>query len=476
MDSFILFKPRIYQYSFCILIGVIGLTFYHRAAHFDDAWFAEQSYWLVKNGQVRSEFFRGYNNWEEQIYIFHKLFVYAGALFMGITNFSLPFSKLITPLFGCLTGWLIWYHTSKQPTEERWIAILIYFGCGTIIRYFFVNRPEIMCMSLGFASYVCLERSANVRSKLILAAILAGLSALTHLNGVIYLIAGFLWTFIRINWRSAIWFSIAGALTFSLYGLDALVNDNVNLMAMQFLNDPATQSGLKLTDKLLVMLNYHQLFFHSNGEVPLTILTLLCLLAFRRYLQLTQSTPLYLLLLISTFWLLSKSNFDFYYILFVPWLSLFIAHCLINYLLSTFSTYKLVAKYSLIVYFIISLFSVFKVLQENYTQLYIPRYNAELAQHMPHQHTKIIAPISFFWGQHGNYQIHGLTYYHLLERRNGSIPLSTFFNMAAQEGIEYIVTDALKNASYEIPLTAPAHIGSFNRIFQDQYTSIYERQ
>lgn len=70
----------------------------------------------------------------------------------------------------------------------------------------------------------------------------------------------------------------------------------------------------------------------------------------------------------------------------------------------------------------------------------------------------------------------GLTHYHLLERRNEAIPLTTFFRMADQEGVHYIVSDALKNVSYKIPLTAPAHIGSHIRIFQDQYTSIYERQ
>ncbi|WP_461064715.1 hypothetical protein [Spirosoma horti] len=475
MESFILFKSRIYQYAFGFLIVMIGLTFYHRSAHFDDAWFAEQSYWLVQNGWVRSEFFRGYNHWEDRIYIFHKLFIYAGALLMGTINFSLPVSKLITPLFGGLTGWLIWRYTNKQPVEERWIAVLIYFGCGTIIRYFFVNRPEIMCMSLGFASYVSMARSAKVRSKLVLAGIFAGLAALTHLNGLIYLAAGFLWSFIRTDWRSSLWFGIAGGLTFSLYGLDALLTNNFSLMSMQFLNDPATQAGLRFTDKLLVMLNYHQLFFHSHGEVPLTVLTLLTLLAFRHYVRLTQPVFLYLVLLISTFWVLSKSNFDFYYILFVPWMALFIAHCVVAYLPNISVRYRSVAKCLLTGYFVFSLFSIFKVLEENYTQLYIPFYNAELAEHMPLQHTKIIAPLSFFWGQGSNYQIHGLTYYYFLDKKNGPIPLTSFFKIADKEGVEYIVTDALKNASYEIPLNAPAHIGAFRRIFQDKHTSIYGR-
>lgn len=459
-----------------ILITLTSLTYFHRTAHFDDAWFAEQSYWLVQNGWVRSELFRGYNNWEDRIYVFHKLFIYAGALLMGATNFDLPFSKLLTPLFSCLTGWLIWYYNRRESIEQRLLAVVLYLGCGTIIRYFFINRPEIMCMSLGFASYVFMERSVGHRPKLIVAGIFAGLAALTHLNGILYLMAGFSWLLLRINWRSAIWFGIAGGLTLSLYGLDALLDSNIDTMVMQFLNDPATQSSLKLTDKLSVMLNYHQLFFHSHGEVPLTVLTLLCLLTFRRHLQFTHPVFLYLLLLVGLFWLLSKSNFDFYYILFVPWLALLTAYCSTTFLPQVSRRYQSVAKWLLTGYLIASLFSVGKVMQENYTEIYIPPYNAQLAQHMPRHNTKIIAPISFFWGQYSNYQIHGLTYYSLIERRNGQIPLLTFFTMADRDNVEYIVSDGFKNESYEIPQKAPERIGRFRRIFQDQFTSIYARQ
>ncbi|QDK81877.1 hypothetical protein EXU85_26010 [Spirosoma sp. KCTC 42546] len=476
MTPFFLFKLRTYQYALLVLLGSLGLTYYHRTAHFDDAWFAEQSYWLAKDGWVRSEFFRGYNGWEDRIYVFHKLFVYAGALWMSATSFTLAFSKLLTPIFGCLTGFLIWYYNRRQSAEQRWLAVLLYFGCGTLIRYFFVNRPEIMCMSLGFASYVALDRSEGHPTRLGLAGILAGMAALTHLNGLIYLMAGLLWAFIRMGWRSSIWFGIASGITLSLYGLDALLDGNIDRMIMQFLNDPATQAGLKLSDKLSVMLNYHQLFFHSHGEVPLSVLALLCLLIFRRYVRLSQPVLLYLVLLVSIFWVLSKSNFDFYFLLFVPWMVLLVSDYLITYLPLLSPRYQSAGKWLLVGYFIFSLFSVAKVLEENYIEVYIPTYNTQLAQHMPQLHTKIIAPISFFWGQQSNYQIHGLTYYHLMERRYGPIPLSAFFKMADRDSVKYIVSDGFKNASYEIPSSVPERIGAFKRIFQDQYTSIYARQ
>jgi hypothetical protein len=42
-----------------VLIILTLATFYHRFPTGDDAWFAEQSYWLSKSGIVRSNFFKG---------------------------------------------------------------------------------------------------------------------------------------------------------------------------------------------------------------------------------------------------------------------------------------------------------------------------------------------------------------------------------------------------------------------------------
>ncbi|QKZ11233.1 ArnT family glycosyltransferase [Spirosoma sp. KUDC1026] len=464
---------KTFSVAFFILFVALLLTCYHRTEHFDDAWFAEQSYWLVRDGWVRSELFRGLNGWEDRIYVFHKLFIYAGALVMKLFGFSLPASKLLTTFCALIAGYLIWVYNQRASKKQQLLALILYFGCGAIIRYFSINRPEIMCMLFGLGSYLALDRPNNKPSNVLLAGCLAGLAALTHLNGIIYLVAGAGWLLVKTNWRAVIWFSLFGGLTLSIYGLDALADNQFNAMLDQFVNDPATQSNFKLIDKLYVMLNYHQLFFHSHGEVPLSVLVLLCVLIFRRALSLSQSVPLYLTLLIVAFWLLTKSNFDFYYILFVPWFVLLASQCLTVYLPDSPVWQQRAGTGVLIIYYGFALFSIGKVLEENYTTRYVPAYNNTLAQHMPDRQTKVIAPISFFFGQIENYRIHGLSYY---SAKHETASLEEFFRLAAQENAKYVVSDGYKTASYVIPLDVPDRIGTYQLIFRDDMTSIYERQ
>jgi hypothetical protein len=467
-----LFTSSTLKISLLVLLAALFFTCYHRTEHFDDAWFAEQSYWLVQDGWVRSELFRGLNGWEDRIYVFHKLFIYAEALVMSVIGFSLPASKILTTLCALIAGYLLWIYNQRAPKQQQLLGVILFFGCGTVIRYFSINRPEIMCMMLGLGSYLALDRSTNKPPNTLLAGGLAGLAALTHLNGLIYLVAGAVWLLVKTDWRSTGWFCLAGSLTLGLYGLDALADTRFDALLNQFIHDPATQSNFKLSDKLHVMLNYHQLFFHSHGEVPLSVLVLLCLLSCRRAVSLSEPILLYLTLLVVSFWLLTKSNFDFYYILFVPWMVLLAANYLTVYLPTT-PAWQRAGKLVLIGYYCFSLFSIGKVLEENYITPYVPVYNELLSQHMPERQTKIIAPISFFFGQIGNYRIHGLSYY---SARHSHASLNEFFRLAAQENVKYVVSDGYKTAGYVIPLDAPDQIGSYKRIFRDTMTSIYERQ
>lgn len=468
------FPAKFYYIVLPLLLVVLGITCYHRAIHFDDAWFAEQSYRLLRDGYVRSELFRGYNGWEKQIYVFHKLFIYAGAALMWLPGVSLASCRVLTILCAIGMGGLIWQYSRRFSREAQWLSLLLYFGCGVLIRYFAINRPEIMCTMLGFASFMMLDREAGQSRRTALAAFLAGLAALTHLNGLIYLAAGSLWLLLRKDWQSSLVFGAVGGMTLSLYGLDALLDGNFAELIRQFVHDPATQSNLSWNEKLRVMLSYQQLFFHSHYEFPLTVLALLCLLGFRRR-ALSQSNGirLYLGLLFVVFLLLTKSNFNFYYILFIPWLVLLIAQTATQLLPEQL---RWAAKALLIGYLGSALLAMGQVLAENLATPYIPDYNARLANHMPNQQTLVIAPLSFFFGQMQNFQIRGLAGYYLREKREGDIPLEDFFAEARQNSVEYILTDEKANANYFIPPNAPDQIGGYRRIFQDEWTSIYARQ
>lgn len=116
------------------------------------------------------------------------------------------------------------------------------------------------------------------------------------------------------------------------------------------------------------------------------------------------------------------------------------------------------------------------VLTENKNVLHTEAHNTLLANHMPNKHANVIAPLEFFFSQMDNYKILGLTYFYLLEREKGPIPLDTFFHQADQARVEYIISDHRLNASYDIPTDAPARISVYQRIFQDSWNTIYARQ
>ena len=476
--TFVLFPLRTYQTAILLLLGGLFITFFHRAEYYDEAWFAEQSYWFIRDGQVRSELFRGYNGWENGIYVFHKLFVYV----RRIRNVCYGRNRINQqtgsyPLW--LTRWVFGMATRQVCTarEQQWLSIFLYFGCGTLIRYISVNRPETMCMALGFASYLALDPPGySARPRPILAGLLAGLSALTHLNGIIYLLAGAIWLFVKLGWRLAFLFAIAGALTLSLYGLDAILDGNIALLIKQFLNDPATQQNLHLSDKLSVLMDYHQIFFYGQNEIALTALVILCGIAFRKHIHWTEPVFLYTLLLLISFWLLTKSITDIYFLLFVPWFAILGAGWLVNYLPMQPAWQKRTSQVLLFIYGLITILQFVFVITENRNTADTEVHNSLLASYMPHKQTKVIAPIEFFFGQMDTYKILGLTYYYFLEKEKGTIPLDTFFQRAAQDNVAYIISDHRLNASYDIPLNAPLQIGVYRRVFQDSLNTIYARQ
>lgn len=467
----VLFSVRIYAIALAVLFSFLCLTLIHRAEYDDEAWFAEQSYWLIHAGYVKSELFWGYNGWEKGLYVFHKLFIYAGALVMRVAGISVFTSKLVSIFFGFAGGYLIWWYNRFKPVEQRYLALILYVGNGSVIRYLSVNRPEVMCMALGFASYLALDPPGNRRAKPVLAALLAGLAALAHLNGLIYLTAGTIWLLRKRGWQSTFWFMLTGILTLSLYGLDALLTGNLGTLLTQFRDDPATQQNQHLADKLSVLADYHHIFFHTQNEAALTLLVIVGAILSWKRIRLAQPIFLYTSLLFVSFWLLTKSDSDVYYLLFVPWFVTLATTWLSDHLADRFAWQRKLVQALLVVYMLIALVQLRFVFDENRTQPDIEFHNALLASHMPYRGSKVIAPMGFFFGQMENYKIRSLTYYALQKRASGGVLLPAFFTEAAQDSIQYIITDH----SGDLPENIPARIGAYQRIFQDQWEAIYAR-
>lgn len=472
----VLFPIRVYQILVTVLCVALVLSFIHRVEYFDDAWFAEEAYWLMRTGHVRSELFRGLNGWENRLYVFHKLFIYTEALLLSVLGVTVAGSKVIGVLFGTAGIVLVWHYPEKAAREQRWLAVLLYLGCGTLIRYVCLNRPETMCMALGFASFFVLQRADTPRKQVVGAGILAGMSALTHLNGITYMMAGSVFILIRDGWRRATVFGIVSSLVLSLFVADALYDNQLPTLFAQFVHDPATKNGLTFATKLAVMAGYHEQFFHSENEAALSVLVLLCLLVFRRHLHSKRPTLLYTGLLTGAFWVVSKGVADIYFLLFLPWLAVLVAGLAVVYLPQQPRWQQQTGRWLVVGYLLLAGVQVGKVIAENNRLPNTEAQNARLAAFMPAHHTNVIAPLSFFFGQMEQYRIRGLTYYLMLSEKGPRLPLTTFFDMARRDRVLYIISDHQRNAAYDIPTDAPTRIGDYQRVYQDQWNSVYAWQ
>ncbi len=474
----LLFPRRVYHLVIAGLAFLFASTLPHRIEHFDDPWCAEQAYWLLKDGHVRSELFRGLNFWEDRLYVFHKAFVYAQAPVLWAFNFSVVGAKTTPLLFGLAgLGLLLRYFRGRG--EAQALAAALYLGCGTLMLFGFDNRPETMVAAFGFASFLVLSRERLPAGRLALAGALAGLAALTHLNGLIYVAAGGLWLLMQRGWRPALGFGAAGGLTSGLYFLDALLDGRLDRLVYQFVHDPVTAANQHLASKLAVMAGYHKTFLHSEGESFLTALGLFALLvlALRPATRPSLSPALrYLLLLLGLFWLLTKSNTAYYYLLFVPFIVVVVAEAVLAAAPCLVPWQRRAVLVLLALYPVGAGLRAYHLLRENRTYPDTEAENARLAAYMPERGAKIIAPIDFFFGQMPNYRIRSLSYFYYADalQRHGPLPLPTFFDLAARDTVRYVVTDQRSESMvHRIPATAPARVGPYRRVFQDAWHSVY---
>ena len=470
---------KIYYLIIFVLLLLFCGTLYHRISHFDDAWCTEQSYWLLKDGIVRSELFAGYQQWGKQLYVFHKAFVYVQAGLLYFLGFSVWGARATTLLFTvvCLLLLLAYFRSSR---EHQLLATLLYVGCGTLWLFGVDNRPETMVVSFGFASFLVLQKKPPSAGYLLAAGALAGGAALTHLNGLIYVVAGTLWLLPRSGWRAALLFGAAGSIVTGVYFLDAIIDHQLPLLFYQFNHYPANVNNTSLSLKLHLMARYDRMFMHSEGETPLTILTVLTLIIThwgRPIRQLFTPTFQYVTWIVVLFWFLTKSDNAYYFILFVPFFVVIATENMLSPNLSKVKYQLLVAL--LVLYPLGSIARTYTLIKENYTYPNALAENTVLATYMPQKGANVIAPISFFFGQMDNYRVRGLTYYAYVneERYNKQLRITDFFQLAARDSVRYIISDLRTfNDVYPIPPDAPARIGGYQKVFQDAWHSVYAWQ
>jgi len=273
-----------------IISAIFVMSMFDRYIYIDDAWFGEQAYWFSKLGHVKTSTIIDFHGWDEHLFVYHKLNIIIGA---GLINL---FGWSVTPLrfFTLVVFLLFLYFTYRSLTGNnhrynqigyKLVIFLIIVNPQTIL-YAFTYRPEFLVMSLGFYSFLLLHGKQSI-PKIILAGGFAGLAILVHLNGAMFVVAGFILLLIRKELKLSIIFGISASIITAFYFYDLMETGSLETFLFQIKHWPddittnyESEGWFSfVTAALLKLSNEHQRFFWSYDVWGLSALTLLALLA-----------------------------------------------------------------------------------------------------------------------------------------------------------------------------------------------------
>lgn len=308
-----------------VLMYLFGL--WHRSPDIDDAWIGEPVYWMSKVGYAKSELMHGITSQEVRLLVHHKLFSLNGLVAVKLFGFSLYSLKAVS-LVWLLVFCIIFYHyIRKKFGKDLALFILMLFTVNAFVfQYSFVFRPEIMVMTLGFISWIFLERHIKhiglPKINALLAGLFAGLSASGHLNGLIFIGAGGLLLFWNRRWSGTFLFAMASLAGFALYFYDFSAEFGFKFWMMQIDNSPALFHSTVLPESLSFitkLLKEHLRFFHSPREIALSVLVIFILFSgFKLMYKVLKQEMRYLLLLAILLALLAVHTTGKYMLLYLP--------------------------------------------------------------------------------------------------------------------------------------------------------------
>lgn len=403
--------------AFVILLLLFIFSLWQRVPDVDDAWIGEHAYWLSEKGYVKSELMHGITSQEDRHIVHHKLFTLNGLVFIKCFGYSLYTLKSVSLLWFAVFMFVFFkYIKTKFDSKIAWMAMLFLLTNAFIFQYSFVYRPEMMVMTLGFLSFICIEKYLkNENYKfLILGGLTAGLAASTHLNGLIYIAAGSLVLFWKKKPMPALIVLISSLPGIAVYFYDFTSKYNLAYWFYQLNDSPALHKSTVVPSSviyLMKILNEHLRFFHSPKEIILSLLLIFAVLINFKYLKNKTIYLHYLILLIVLLSLISVHSTSKYLLLYLPVITIVIITSL-NKLFSenievtrfklNLSKQKLIALVLIILFFGTHLSYDAMISSDKYDTA----KNAEITNKYFSENTKqlaILAPMDFIFNELPSY-------------------------------------------------------------------------
>jgi hypothetical protein len=445
------------------LLLIIGLLFAYslvnRFPDIDDAWLGENAYWQSKIGYAKSELMHGITQQEVRFLPNHKLLTLEGAGFIRMFGFSLVTLKAVS--LAWLIIFLVIFHryACKRllSPQEFWLAVLLLMSNAMIFQYAFVFRPEIAVMTLGFISYILLEKALGKPQKevlwVVLSGIAAGLCVSTHLNGIIFLGAGSLLLVWNRRYLQGIIFGASALPAIALYFYDFTPAYNFGFWWYQLNETPAFDRAHDLPAALYYLKNLgteHLRLFHSPEVISLSVLVLALVVALYRPLKAYRTLLRYTFLLVIILGLFAVHKTPKYMMLYMPFLALIIVlsfrHLLnkdlaASKIFNSF-TYKQVAPVFIGLLAACLTLNIASDVPVAFRK-YDPEANRRLVETCITAKTdtcRIVAPMTFIFNEIENFRsIQGDLCYTELQKNDSTVYGKGFLERTTRYGTDYII-------------------------------------
>lgn len=214
--------------------------------------------------------------------MYHRLFIQAQSLIFRTLGLGVLPARLASIVAGSLLLALVALHARRGLGfgVNLVLAVLAAILLNPIFfAAFKVARPEMLVALFGFASVIATEQASRAVRPVpwsMVAGLLAGCAMLAHLNGAIFVGAGFLMLLVRRRIPAAAIFALTAMLALTPYGID--IARHWDAFQVQFHGSMAgTLTKFSPATPLLNLLNEHKRLFRSLPIIFSSVLFFLCL-------------------------------------------------------------------------------------------------------------------------------------------------------------------------------------------------------
>lgn len=426
------------------LIGIFIYSCFGRSINVDDGWLGEPAMWLAKEGFIRSEALRGFENAEVHLFFTHKLWVILGSYFVKIFGFGVHQLKAVSAFYlGLLI--LSWSYFFKKFNLDRQttLGFLVLLVVNSFFfEYGFMFRPEVALAFYASWVYFFLwqyeqqQKFYNIFAAGILTAIAIG----HHLNGTIIAAAG---CFTLLYLKKCKYFLLYGtiaALGFGFYFIEVSSLADMKQMYAQFANTQDMRGEHGVGHFLFNLIDEQRRYLHSAREASVTVLLIFALsLTFNELVARYKSMLVYVASMALALAIIAHGKTSKYLLIFMPFMLFFATYAV----LIKWQTHKKILAVIVFLYFGLQLERdiSFVINRDNNIKAY-----DELVGELP-KDTKILAPMNAAFWAWDRYKMQAVEVYEVLNLR-GSLEYDqpTLLKMMKDFGTQVLVLPAdMKN-------------------------------